>query len=189
VIAVPTTGLAADWLLGRHAWFGQTAAPPPNAQEVVKLYQLREFCNQSNVMEKRFDFAIQKLRDKKAEWNHPPARRKGETANPGQVTIHFGPRNNPTLYDPDFMDADSNANPLAERRNRQIQNLRARNSRYLETMFQDVAKYGAENPAVWGAVQARHEKLARIMQSGDFQSCMEELDEVLPAQAKQGGPR
>jgi hypothetical protein len=74
---------------------------------------------------------------------------------------------------------------LVDWRNRQIQNLRDRNSRYLEKIFNDVRKYGAEDPSIWGTVQVKHDELAEIMKSGDFQGCMAELDTVLPV--KEGG--
>jgi hypothetical protein len=187
VLAVPTTALAADWLLSWRSWLWQTVAPQQTAQELHKLYQLREFCNQSNTMEKRLDFAIQKLRDKKAYWNKKTARWDSSTTNPKHVAINFGPSKNPTLYDPYFKDAESQTNPLVDWRNRQIQNLRDRNSRYLEKIFNDVTKYGAEDPSIWGTVQAKHDELAQIIKSGEFQSCMAELDNVLPTKVKKGG--
>jgi hypothetical protein len=121
VLAVPTTALAADWLLGWHSRLWQTVAPERNAQELGKLYQLRELFNQSNILEKRFDFAIQKLREKRAYWNEETVRLENRTSNPKHVSINFGPRRNPTLYDPYFKDPESHTSPLIEWRNRQIQ--------------------------------------------------------------------
>lgn len=187
VVAAPTAALAADWLFGRHSRVWQTVAPQQTAQEVHKLYQLRELCNQSDIMEKRLDFAIQKLRDKRVYWNDRMARWESNAANSKHVMINLGSIKNPTLDDPHFQDAESQTNSLVARRNRQIQNLRDRNAGYLEKIFSDVTKYGAEDPSIWGTVQAKHDELAQILKSGEFQSCMAALDNVLPAKATTGG--
>jgi hypothetical protein len=187
VVAVPTTALAADWLLRWRSGLWHSVAPQPSAQEVRKLYQLREFCSQSNTMEKRLDFAIQKLREKKDYWNGRNARWESRTADPKHVTINFGPSENPTLYDPYFKDSQSQTNPLIDWRNSQIQNLRDRNSRYLEKIFDDVKEYGPENASIWGTVQAKHDEISAIITSGNFQACMAELDSVLPTKVTRGG--
>lgn len=154
--------------------------PQRTAHELVRLYQLRELCNQSYSTEKQLDFAIQKLRDKRDYWN-------GISANPKHVTINFGTIKNPTLYDPYFKDPRSPINPLVDWRNRHIQNLRDRNFRYLEKILDDVAEYGAEEPSIWGAVQVRHDQLVQIIKSGDFHGCIAELDDILPTKVKKGG--
>jgi hypothetical protein len=187
IVAVPTTALAADWLLRWHSGLWHSVAPQPSAQEVRKLYQLREFCSQSNTMEKRLDFAIQKLREKKDYWNGRTARWESRAADPKHVTINFGPSENPTLYDPYFKDSQSQTNPLVDWRNSQIQNLRDRNSRYLEKIFDDVKEYGPENASIWGTVQAKHDEISAIITSGNFQACMAELDSVLPTKVTRGG--
>src|SRR6266852_2241954 len=187
VLAVPTTVLATNWLLGGRSRLRQTVALQQTAQELHKLYQLREFCNQSDIMEKRLDFAIQKGRDKRAYWNNRMIRWESSTTNPRHVTINFGPSKNATLDDPYFKDVESQINALVGLRNRQIQNLRDRNSSYLEKIFNDVTKYGAEDPSNWGTVQGKHDELAQIIKSGEFQACMAELDSVLPTQVKTGG--
>ncbi len=187
VLWVPTSVLAPDWLFGGQSRIWQTVAPRQTAQELLKLYQLREFCNQSDIMEKRLDFAIQKLREKRVYWNTRMSRWESSATRPKQLTINFGPGTNPTSYDPDFRDAESRTNPLIGRRNRQIQNLRDRNSSYLEKIFSDVTKYGPEDPWIWSTVQAKHEELTQIIKSGEFQGCMAELDNVLPTRVKAGG--
>ena len=185
VLGVPATALAADWLLSRHTWLGQTQAPKRAAEELYKLYQLREFCNQSSAVEMRFDFAIQKVRDTKIHWNIKMDRSGGDTTTPKQVTINFGPSKSAVLYDPDFALRESQSHLLLELRNRQSQILRDRNSRYFEKLSGDVAKYGAEDP--WSTVEAKHDELAQIIKSGDFQACVTELDSVLPTKVKKGG--
>jgi hypothetical protein len=187
VVAVPTTALAADWLLRWRSGLWHSVAPQPSAQEVRKLYQLREFCSQSNTTEKRLDFAIQKLREKKDYWNSRTARWETRAADPKHITINFGPSENPTLYDPYFKDSQSQTNPLLDGRNRQIQTLRDRNSRYLEKIFDDVAEYGPEDASIWATVQAKHDEISAILTSGDFQACMAELDSVLPTKVTRGG--
>lgn len=187
VLAAPTTALAADWLFRWHPWLWQTVLPQQTAQELHKLYQLQEFCNESNIMEKRFDFAIQKLRDKRAYWNNKTIQGQSRTTTPRDFTINFGPSKNPTPYDPYFKDTESQTNPLLEWRNHQIQHLRDRNYRYFEKIFDDVANYGSEDPSIWGTVQAKHDELAQIISSGEFQGCMAELDKILPTQVKTGG--
>jgi hypothetical protein len=187
VLAVPTSALSADWLLRWRSWLRQTVAPEDTAQELRKLHQLRELCNQSSTVEKRLDFAIQKLREKRDYWNNNIARWESSTTNPQHVTINFGPPQNPTLYDPYFKDPQSQTNPLLGWKNRQIQNLRDRNSKYLEKIFGDVKEYGPENPSRWAAVQARHDELTRIAKSGEFQACVGELDNLLQTQVMKGG--
>jgi hypothetical protein len=187
VLAVPTTVLAANWLLRWHSRLWQMVAPQQTAQELHKWYQLREFCNQSDIMEKRLDFAIQKLRDKRAYWNNRMVRWESSATNPKHVTMNFGLSKNPTLDDPDFKDADSQTNLLVGRRNYQIQDLRDRNSRYFEKIFNHAAKDRGEDPSIWGAAQAKHDELAQIIKSGEFQACMAELDNLLPTQVKAGG--
>jgi len=187
VLAIPTAALAANWLLRGHSRLRQTVAPQQTAQELHKLYQLREFCNQSDIMEKRLDFAIQKLRDKGAYWNKRMVLWESRMTNPNRVAINFGPSRNAALDDPDFKDVDAQANALVGRRNRQIQDLRDRNSRYLEKIFGDVTKYGAEDPSNSGTVQGKHGELAQIIKSGEFQACMAELDSALPTQVIKGG--
>ena len=188
-LAIPTGVLAADWFLGWNAWRWQTAGPRQNAQEVHRLYQLREFCNQSNILEKRMDFAIQKLRDKGAYWNNRMARWESGGAEPKHLTIKMGRGTNPSVYDQDLIEAGTQTSPLVIRRNRQIQNLRDRNSTYLENLFGEVTKYGAEDPALWGAVQAKQDELTQILKTGEFQGCMAELDDLLAGRAKTGGRR
>ena len=185
VLAIPTAALAANWLLRGHSRLRQTVAPRQTAQELHKLYQLREFCNQSDIMEKRLDFAIQKLRDKGAYWNKRMVLWESRMTNPNRVAINFGPSRNAALDDPDFKDVDAQANALVGRRNRQIQDLRDRNSRYLEKIFGDVTKYGTEDPS--GTMQGKHGELAQIIKSGEFQACMAELDSALPTQVIKGG--
>lgn len=187
VLAVPTTVLAADWLLGWHSRLWQPVAARQATQELHRLYQLREFCNQSNTMEKRLDFGIQKLRDKKNYWNNKMVRWESSTTDPKNATISFGLSENPALYDPYSKDAESQTDPFMNRRNRQIQNLRDRNFSYLEKIFNDVTKYGAEDPSIWGIVQDKHDELTQIVKSGEFQACMAVLDSVLPTQVKKGG--
>ena len=187
VFAIPTTALAAEWLFGRHSGLRQVAPDQQTAHELLKLYQLREFCNQSNAIEMRLDFAIQKLRDQKAYWNNKIDRSEGTAITPKQVTTNVGPTKAATPFVPDFEVAESQTHLLLELRNRQSQNLRNRNFRYLEKMFEHVAKYGAEDPSVWSTVQAKHDELAEIVKSGDFQACMAELDSVLPTKVMRGG--
>jgi len=189
LLAVPTAVLAADWLLGWHARIWQTVAPRQTAPEVHRLYQLREFCSQSDILEKRMDFAIQKLRDKRAYWNNRMARWESGGAEPKHLTIKMGRGTNPSVYDPDLIEAGTQTSPLVIRRNRQIQNLRDRNSTYLENLFGEVTKYGAEDPALWGAVQAKQDELTQILKTGEFQGCMAELDDLLGGRAKTGGRR
>jgi hypothetical protein len=154
--------------------------PQRTAQELHRLQQLREFCNQSYSMEKQFDFAIQTLRDRRDYWN-------SSTANPKHVTINLGTIENPTLYDPYSKNPRSQTNPLVDWKNRQIQNLRDRNFGYFEKIFSDVTKYGPEEPSIWNTVQVKHDQLAQIIRSGDFQGCVAELDNVLPTKVKKGG--
>lgn len=185
VFAIPTTALAAEWLFGRHSGLRQVAPDQQTAHELLKLYQLREFCNQSNAIEMRLDFAIQKLRDQKAYWNNKIDRSEGTAITPKQVTINVGPTKAATPFVPGFEVAESQSHLLLELRNRQSQILRDRNSRYFEKLSGDVAKYGAEDP--WSTVEAKHDELAQIIKSGDFQACVTELDSVLPTKVKKGG--
>jgi hypothetical protein len=187
VVSVPTTALAADWLLRWHSGFWQSVEPLHSAQEVRKLYQLREFCRQSNTIEKRLDFAIQKLREKKDYWNSRAARWESRPTDPKHVTINFGPSENPTLYDPYFKGSESQTSPLFDWRNSRIHNLRNRNSKYLEKIFDNVREHGPENASIWGTLQAKHDEISAIINSGDFQACMAELDSVLPTSVKNGG--
>ncbi len=187
VFAPPTTAPTSDWIYRWHFWLRQTAAPQQATQELHKWYQLREFCNQSEVMEKRIDFAIQKLRDKRDYWDDKTAQWGSSTTNPKHVTINFGPSENPTLYDPYFINPEFHTNPLADLRNRQVQILRDRNSRYLQKILNDGTKSGAEDPSIRGLMQAKYGELTQIIKTGDFRACITELDGLLPTQVKKGG--
>lgn len=187
VLVVPTTALTADWLFGWHAWLWQTPAPQQNAQEVRKLYQLREFCDQSFAMEKRLDFVILKMTEKKFHWNDKTAHWESSTTSPKEATIGLGTSNRPAMYDAYAMDAESKINTLVESKSIQVQKLRDRNSRYFEKIGNDVRQYGAEDPALWAAVQAKHDELAQTVKTGEFQGCIDELDSILPTTVVGGG--
>jgi len=171
-LAVPAIAPTADCTSMQDK---QTVTTRQATQEQLKLYQLREFCNESNALEKRLDFAIQKLRDRRFYWNNKMVPRGSTTSNPTPVTTNFS------------KDLESQTGGLEDWRTRQVQNLKDRNYRYLEKTFDDVAKHGAEDPSTWAAVQAKHDELAQTIGSGDFQSCMAELDDVLPTRVKKGG--
>jgi len=164
---IPTTVLAADRLLKWHSLVYQTGTLPQTAQELRKLYQLRQFCNQSNTIEKNLDLVIQKLRDRQAYWGDETIRSGSGTPNP--------------------KDVESQISSMMDRKNGQVQILSDRNSRYLEKIFDDVAKYGPQDPSAWSAVQAKHDELAQIVKSDDFQGCMVELDNLLPVPATKVG--
>ena len=168
VFAVPTTVLATDWLIRWQS--SHTIAPQQTARELLKLYQLREFCSQSDLMEKRSDFVIQKVRDTKTYRNNEAAQWESNA-----VTTNVGPSVNATLND------------LIQRRNHEVQNLRDRNSRYLEKIYDEIEQYGRDDPSIRGHLQAKHAELAQSIQSGDFQGCMAELDSILPTKLKKGG--
>jgi len=186
VLAIPTTALAPDWLVGWHSLSWQTVALQQNAQKLRKLYHLRESCIESDLMEKRLDFGIQELRDMRAQSNSKTAQWESNADSPQHVASDFGPVRNSALNDPNYEVGRSKTYALTEWRNQQVQKLRDRNSRYLEKIFDDAAKSGPDDSSIWEIMQAKHDELAQIIKSSDFHRCVAELDSILPIKLKKG---
>jgi hypothetical protein len=168
LLAVPTTALAASWLLWHSRPWNARMRPQQGASELGALYQLREFCNQSDLMEKRIDFAV----------------RISEGDEDGKIGIRLGL---PASSVPNGMDFDdSQRSRIVEWRSRQVRILRDRNSRYLETVLGDAKKYGTDS-LVWGRVLDQQAELTTIVKAGEFQDCMAELDGLLPTKVVRGG--